>query len=56
MAKQLLLQITIKKTSEIYLWLDLGKLFQLAQELKSILLPIIIATLKDYPDTVAQLL
>jgi len=36
--------------------LDLGKQFQIAQELKSILLLIMIATLKDYPDTVTQLL
>jgi len=36
--------------------LDLGKPFQFTQELKSILLLIIIATLKQYPDAVTQLL
>jgi len=38
------------------MWLDLQKPSSYVQELKFILLLIIIATLKDYPDTVTQLL
>jgi len=35
-----------------HMWLDLQKPSSYAQELKFILLLIIIVTLKDYPDTV----
>jgi len=50
------IQKTIIWNTHSKLWLDLGKPSQFAQELKSILLLIMIATLKDYPDTVTPLL
>jgi len=51
------LPTTVKSvTPRLYMWLDLQKPSSYTQELKFILLLIITATLKDYPDTVTQLL